>query len=71
VEINDVACELVRCGKASQGEKQKAYYDEAMKVLTLAVDRGLTDPAKTRADEDLAPLLGRQDFEALLARMKR
>jgi hypothetical protein len=42
------------------------YTGEALRCLNRAVEAGMSDPARYRADPDLAPLLGNPAFNRLL-----
>jgi tetratricopeptide (TPR) repeat protein len=41
--------------------------DDALKWLTVALDRGIDDPAEVEADESFGPLRGDPRFKSLLA----
>jgi len=59
--LYDLACVLALQGKA----------DEAMTSLQAAYDAGWWNATLTEADTDLSSLRGRDDFEALLGRMRQ
>ena len=74
------ACALALCipivakhDKLNADERQAAvqfYGDEAMKLLRDAVAKGYKNAAQMKADRNLAPLRGRDDFQKLLAELE-
>ena len=74
------ACALATCipivekhDKLNADERQAAvqfYGDEAMKLLRDAVAKGYKNAAQMKADRNLAPLRGRDDFQKLLAELE-
>ena len=74
------ACALALCipivakhDKLDADERQAAvqfYGDEAMKLLRDAVAKGYKNAAQMKADRNLAPLRGRDDFQKLLAELE-
>jgi tetratricopeptide (TPR) repeat protein len=79
-QIYDVACELARCSAASAGrsplteqqaEARDRFAAAAVEVLHKAVAAGFKDVKGLKADRDLVPLHGREDYERLVAELEK
>jgi len=75
------ACFLSRCvpladkdaklDEDKRKEPKERYADRALELLRLAVARGYRNTARMKAEPDLEPLRGREDFRQLLADLEK
>jgi len=75
------ACFLSRCvpladkdaklDEDKRKELKERYADRALELLRLAVARGYRNTARMKAEPDLEPLRGREDFRQLLADLEK
>jgi tetratricopeptide (TPR) repeat protein len=67
-ELVRTASDLARCIPLAGGDpkRAKSLADEVLALLTRAIAKGFRDAAQLKADEGLAPLRDRADFQKLL-----
>jgi hypothetical protein len=66
----DFAC-IYSVASGQVADRKREYADAAVEMLRKAVKAGWKDAAHMRADTDLDPLRGRDDFKQLVAELEK
>ncbi len=74
MQKNERRCSWPRSSSRASGksaDKKQEYADRAMALLHTAVQAGYKNAARMRIDTELDPIRARDDFQKLIADMKK